>query len=75
MFTDVGVDGAERVVQQVDVPVLVDGARQGYPLLLTPGQVDALKTHRSTTSGSQPVASMDFTTKCLWRCLCFLKST
>ena len=49
VFTYVGVDGAERVVQQVDVPVLVDGARQGYPLLLTPGQVDALKTHRSTT--------------------------
>ena len=42
VFSYVGVDGAERVVQQVDVPVLVDSARQGHPLLLTSGQVDAL---------------------------------
>ena len=42
VFTYVGINGAERLVQQVDVPVLVDGTHQGHLLLLTPGQVDAL---------------------------------
>ncbi len=42
VFPDVRVDGGERVVQQVDVRVAVDGPRQRDALLLTPGQVDAL---------------------------------
>ncbi len=42
VFGDVRVDGGERVVQQVDVGVVVDGASQRDALLLTPGQVDAL---------------------------------
>ena len=40
---DVGVDCGERVVQQVDVAVLIDGPRQRHALLLTTRQVDALK--------------------------------
>ena len=44
MFADVRVDGAERVVEQVDVSVAVDGARQRHTLLLTARQVDALLT-------------------------------
>ena len=40
---DMGVDGGERVVQQVDVAALIDGARQRHALLLTARQVDALK--------------------------------
>ena len=46
MFADVGVDGRERVVQEVDVRALVDGPGQGHPLLLAPRQVDPLQTKR-----------------------------
>ena len=52
MFADVRVDGAERVVEQVDVSVTVDGPRQRHALLLTARQVDALKH----TTGSVTVS-------------------
>ena len=42
VFADVRVDGAQRVVQNVDVGVLVDGSRQTYTLLLTTAQIDTL---------------------------------
>ena len=44
VLAHVGVDGGERVVEQVDVGLAVDGARQTDALLLTPAQVDALHT-------------------------------
>ena len=34
VFSDVGVNGTERVIQQVDVTVLVDGTSQTDSLLL-----------------------------------------
>ena len=40
---DVGVDGGERVIQQVDVAALIDGPCKRHTLLLAPRQVDALK--------------------------------
>ena len=43
MLRHVRVDGAERVVKQERVRVLVDGTRQRHALLLTARQVDALK--------------------------------
>ena len=43
VFADVGVDGTERVIQEVDIPVLIDGSRQTHPLLLAAAQVDALR--------------------------------
>ena len=43
VFSHVGVHGAERVVQQENVGVKVDGARQADALLLAAAQVDALK--------------------------------
>ncbi len=42
VLADVAVDGAERVVEVVDVLVGVDGARQADALLLAAAQVDAL---------------------------------
>ena len=42
MFPDVRVDSTERVVQQVDVCLLVDSSGQTHPLLLTSTQVDTL---------------------------------
>ena len=44
VFPDVGVDGTEGVVQEVDVCLLVDCSRQTHPLLLTSAQVDPLYT-------------------------------
>ena len=45
VFPDVGVDGAERVVKEIDVLVLVDGARQGYPAASDPRTGLYPKTH------------------------------
>ena len=42
VFPDVRVDGRERVIQEVDVCLLVDCSRQTHPLLLTSTQVDPL---------------------------------
>ncbi len=42
VFPDVGVDGGERVVKEIDVSVLVDGASERDALLLPPGEVDTL---------------------------------
>ena len=47
MFPDVGVDCGQRVVQQVDVRVLVDGSSHADPLLLTPRQVYSLQAEIS----------------------------
>ena len=43
VLAHVGVDGAEGVVQQVDVGVLVHGTSQTHALLLPTTQVDALR--------------------------------
>ena len=42
MFADVGVHGWERVVQKVDVSVVIDSSRQRHALLLATRQVDPL---------------------------------
>lgn len=42
MAADVRVDGAERVVEEVDVGAGVDGARESDTGLLPAGQADAL---------------------------------
>ena len=48
--SDVGVDGCERVVKQVDVTVAVDGPRQTHSLPLTTAQRHAAVTdHRRVT--------------------------
>ena len=46
MFGDVGVDGAEWVIEQVDILVLINGSRQTDALLLATTQVDALVAGR-----------------------------
>ena len=48
MLRHVRVDGAERVVKQERVGVLVDGTRQRHALLLTTRQVDALANAHNT---------------------------
>ena len=42
VFPDVRVDSTERVVQQVDVCLLVDSSGQTHSLLLTSTQIDTL---------------------------------
>ena len=48
VLADVTVDGAQRVVEEVEVPVGVDGARQADALLLTAAQVDTLPSTPAT---------------------------
>ena len=43
VFSHVGVDGRQGVVQQVDLGVVIHGAGQTDPLLLTARQVDTLE--------------------------------
>jgi len=55
----VGVDSAERVVQQVDVDVGVHGPGETDPLLLPAGQVDALLADLGRVSGRHDVKVND----------------
>ena len=43
MFAHVRVDGRQRVVEEIDVCILVDSAGQGNTLLLASRKVDTLK--------------------------------
>lgn len=45
VFGHVGIHGGQRVVQQVDVSVAVQGSGQAHPLSLATGEVDALKIY------------------------------
>lgn len=54
VLADVGVDGRERVVQEEDVPVGVDGSRHADPLLLPPGQVQPPLTNLTGEQCSVP---------------------
>ena len=47
MFSDVRINGAEWIIKQVDVTVLVDGTGQRDPLFLAATQLYAL-THNTT---------------------------
>ncbi len=50
VLPDVGVDGAERVVEEVVVAVGHDGPGQADPLLLPAAQVDALNNEENIRS-------------------------
>ena len=43
MFGNVGVHSGQRVVQQVDISVTVQGSGQAHPLPLSTGEVDPLQ--------------------------------
>ncbi len=46
VFSDVRIHGAQWVIQQIHIGVVVHGPRQRHPLLLSSAQVDALETDK-----------------------------
>ena len=48
MFSDVGVNSTERVIQEVDITVLIHSPGKTHSLLLSSTQVDALLNFNDT---------------------------